>query len=209
MPFNYDGWACGGLTASLEQAAITPNIVNYNAFIFENYMFKNKIVASLMTLVIVLSGILGWIFYTNKIPQISMTISSERAQPTVPPIDDSEPPLLSADQEGISQALGKGLIRSANEQDIQQFTESLERYSLTKTNFLPAIFGGSSSSKKTEQLLRNNNRYVILKNLRFPKGMGGANAVTFLLPPNVPYPRGELGHSTLLNINDGSCRGMC
>jgi hypothetical protein len=126
-----------------------------------------------------------------------------------PPIDGSEPSKLMADTQGIQQAIALGLIRAATERDVEKYLEAYETFAAPSGSILalPPIYGGQKPSNSTQRVLRRNSGYVILKNMRMPEGMGGAHAVTFILPPGVPYPKGELGHSILLNMNDGSCTG--
>jgi hypothetical protein len=130
-------------------------------------------------------------------------------QLTTPPIDGSEPSKLMADTQGIQQAIALGLIRAATERDVEKYLEAYETFAAPSGSALalPPIYGGQKPSNGTQRVLRSNSGYVILKNMRMPEGMGGAHAVTFILPPGVPYPKGELGHSVLLNMNDGSCTG--
>jgi hypothetical protein len=130
-------------------------------------------------------------------------------QLTTPPIDSAEPAKLMADTQGIQQAIALGLVRAATERDVEKYLEAYETFAAPSgsTLALPPIYGGQKPSNSTQRVLRRNSGYVILKNMRMPEGMGGAHAVTFILPPGVPYPKGELGHSILLNMNDGSCTG--
>lgn len=133
----------------------------------------------------------------------------ESKQPSTPPIDSSEPTKLRADSEGIQQAVALGLMRVATERDVEKYLEAYEAFAAPRgsTLALPPIYGGQPPPNSTQRVLRGNTGYVILKNMRMPDGMGGAHAVTFILPPGVPYPKGTLGHSILLNMNDGSCAG--
>lgn len=49
--------------------------------------------------------------------------------------------------------------------------------------------------------------YVIQKDFTFPEGLHGAHAVIFLLDTNTPYPRGNSGHSAVLDLSTGACVG--
>lgn len=99
--------------------------------------------------------------------------------------DDSRYITLPDGDEGMQKALELGLIRPALESDFLQF-----------------------NGKKDTFYLRNS--YVILRPFKFPNDMYGAHSATFVLSTGVAYPRGELSHSTLYNMNDGTCRGiMC
>jgi hypothetical protein len=44
--------------------------------------------------------------------------------------------------------------------------------------------------------------YTILKPFTFPEGMYGAGSATFILPKGVPMPSGDIGHNTVLKMDD-------
>jgi hypothetical protein len=54
------------------------------------------------------------------------------------------------------------------------------------------------------------NGYVILKPFEIPAGLYGGHMATFFLAEGVPFPKGDLGHSTLYDLNTMKCQGtMC
>lgn len=50
--------------------------------------------------------------------------------------------------------------------------------------------------------------YVIQKDFTIPDGLNGAHAVIFLLDTRVSYPRGNPGHSVILDLSTGACVGV-
>lgn len=123
-------------------------------------------------------------------------------------VDQPQHPRLMADREGIQQALSLGLIRVATDRDAQLYIEAYNKFAAPRGSRLTMPADDGSSDDRITRILRHNSGYVILKNMQMPEGMGGANAVTFILPTGVPYPKGELGHSVLLNMSDGSCSAV-
>jgi hypothetical protein len=49
--------------------------------------------------------------------------------------------------------------------------------------------------------------YVIQRDLEIPGDLYGAHAVIFVLDKGVPYPRGDAGHSVILDQATGACMG--
>ncbi|MDR6841149.1 hypothetical protein [Pseudoxanthomonas sacheonensis] len=45
------------------------------------------------------------------------------------------------------------------------------------------------------------------KDFEIPAGLTGAHAVVFLVEPLVPFPRGDAGHSPILDVESGACIG--
>jgi hypothetical protein len=43
--------------------------------------------------------------------------------------------------------------------------------------------------------------YVVLAEMEFPAGLYGAHRATFIVPPGVPVPGGDRGHSQVLDMN--------
>lgn len=140
-------------------------------------------------------------------PFVSTETRTTRSATTV---DQPQHPRLMADREGIQQALSLGLIRVATDRDVELYIEAYNKIAASQGNrlALPASYDAGSYDEAISQVLHRNSGYVILKNMQLPEGMGGSNAVTFILPTGVPYPKGELGHSILLNMSDGSCSAV-
>lgn len=125
-------------------------------------------------------------------------------------VDQPQHPRLMADREGIQQALSLGLLRVATDRDVELYIEAYNKFAAPRGGSLamPTLYAGDASNEAVSRVLRRRDGYVILKNMQLPEGMGGANAVTFILPTGVPYPKGQLGHSVLLNMSDGSCSAV-
>jgi Ca2+-binding EF-hand superfamily protein len=49
--------------------------------------------------------------------------------------------------------------------------------------------------------------YIVRKKIRFPSGLGGAHAVTFLIMKGTPYPEGDPGHSCVIVEESGESKG--
>lgn len=130
------------------------------------------------------------------------------AQPsTVNPKATTRAPKLPASEAGLEQALRLGLIRPATEQDLLDF-DARER-ELHGTQLPPVMQGLGEATDRPMQRTRFGQAYVILAPFEIPAGLYGGHSVNFLLPATVPYPWGDLGHSSLYNFADGTCRGVC
>lgn len=112
---------------------------------------------------------------------------------------------LPESDEGMQKALQLGLIRPATYADVKQFDLAQIRQSTGNNPELTVIVGSGDNDLRHE--FYPDHSYVILKPFKFPKEMYGAHSATFYLPQGVAYPIGELSHSTLYNMNDGTCRG--
>lgn len=49
--------------------------------------------------------------------------------------------------------------------------------------------------------------YIVKRAFRIPPGLAGANAVVFIVPEGAPMPKGDPGHSPILDMDSGACRG--
>lgn len=49
--------------------------------------------------------------------------------------------------------------------------------------------------------------FVIERDFVIPSGLHGAHAVIFVLEPIAPHPRGDPGHSAILDMQSGTCVG--
>ncbi len=123
--------------------------------------------------------------------------------PNTPPgsfIDANMPP---AGPAGIRDAVGKGLLRPATGQDIEDWANGMA--AKQPKDALPPVFGADNRIAFRPRGIHNG--YVILKPFRFPAGLYGANSAAFFLPRGVPYPEGNPGHSTVYDFNTMTCRG--
>jgi hypothetical protein len=84
---------------------------------------------------------------------------------------------------GVEDAVAKGLLRPATEEDLR-------------------------AGNSTNLPLALHRTFVALKGFRFPSGLYGANAVTIIVPPGVPRPSGEPGHSSVYDLNTAECLGV-
>jgi hypothetical protein len=50
--------------------------------------------------------------------------------------------------------------------------------------------------------------FVVEKDVMVPGRLTGAHAVIFVLDAGKPFPRGDLGHSLVLDLPSGSCIGV-
>lgn len=50
--------------------------------------------------------------------------------------------------------------------------------------------------------------YFLVRELQVPPGLSGADAVVFIREAGAPFPAGDLGHSIVLDMSDGSCTGL-
>lgn len=115
-------------------------------------------------------------------------------------IDRSKP---LAGPEGLKDAVAKGLIRPSTEKDGEAWAD--RRAEKLPKDELPPVAG--VDRKKALRPRSVFNGYVILKAFRLPAGLYGGNSATFFLPEGVPFPEGELGHSTLYDFNTMTCKG--
>ena len=49
--------------------------------------------------------------------------------------------------------------------------------------------------------------YIVKRAFRIPPGLAGAHAVVFIVPEGAPMPKGDPGHSPILDMDSGACRG--
>jgi hypothetical protein len=47
--------------------------------------------------------------------------------------------------------------------------------------------------------------YIITSDFTYPENLGGANAVVFIVDSQAPYPKGDPGHSPVLDMKSGNC----
>lgn len=122
------------------------------------------------------------------------------ADVTVDRLIDKKAPL--AGPAGLKDAVKNGILRMANIRD-------REAWIINKMENVPK----DSTSKKPDpfragiQPLITDDAYVILKPFRLPKGLYGGNSAVFFLPKGIPFPEGDLGHSTLYDFNTMKCHG--
>ncbi|OEG73657.1 hypothetical protein BEL05_06180 [Shewanella colwelliana] len=120
-------------------------------------------------------------------------------------IDEHIDPIFSfSGKYGLNQLISKGYIREYSEQDVNRWVK-LKSDQLMES--LPPVAGIDVSSKYKPDIYISQRAYVILKKIRIPAGLFGADSVVFFLKENVPYPDGKLGHSKLYDFNTLKCKG--
>lgn len=113
-----------------------------------------------------------------------------------PPVRAAPPasPALSG-KAALVEALRAGQLRPANGDDFSRWSA---RWSAANRRGVPAVF-----QERSVQMTA----YVIQKDFTIPDGLYGAHSVVFLLDTRAPYPRGNPGHSAILDLSTGSCMG--
>ena len=96
---------------------------------------------------------------------------------------------------GLTEALRAGVLRLGNSGDVNAWKVSYHG----KT--------GRSPSREFDDRLNSAKVYVITGDMVIPSGLTGAYGVVFVLNSGVPYPRGNPGHSMILDVKSGSCGG--
>lgn len=113
-----------------------------------------------------------------------------------PPVRAAPPasPALSG-KAALVEAVRAGQLRPANGDDLSRWAA---RWSAANRRSVPAVF-----QERSVQMTA----YVIQKDFTIPDGLYGAHSVVFLLDTRAPYPRGNPGHSAILDLSTGSCMG--
>lgn len=97
---------------------------------------------------------------------------------------------------GIEEALEKGLLREATEEDVEAWVEAqVEAGELDSEQEVPLNFLDYYKS------------YVVLDDFTYPADLYGAHSVSFFIPKGVPTPSGNPGHSAVYDFNTGECSG--
>ncbi len=104
-------------------------------------------------------------------------------------------PSLPAGEAGLIEAMRKGLLRPASGGDLAVWKS---RWSQANGRGLPSSFDAHTQMMTA---------YVIQRDFEIPAGLHGAHSVVFVLEKSVPYPRGDPGHSVILDQSTGACMG--
>lgn len=107
-----------------------------------------------------------------------------------------------AGEAGLRDAVAKGLLREARSSDVDAWTIA---YDAANRRDVPPVSGGSPTPRGE---YRMHNGYVVLGAMQIPAGLYGAHAATFIVPPGVPRPTGDPGHSRILDHNTMTCVGL-
>lgn len=126
-------------------------------------------------------------------PAIETPLTLMPATPPAPPPAPAAPAL--SGEAALIEAVRVGQLSLASGGDLSRWTL---RWSETNGRGVPQAF---------LDYTRMMDMYVIRKDFTIPDGLHGAHAVIFILDRHVPYPRGNPGHSAILDITTGTCRG--
>jgi hypothetical protein len=133
-------------------------------------------------------------------PQIAPTPAAPEQMPTLmlkepPSAAQASAPALPEGEAGLVEAMRKGLLRPASGSDLSVWKS---RWSQANSRSVPRTF-----DERTQMMTA----YVIQRDLDIPAGLSGAHSVVFVLERGVPYPRGDAGHSVILDQATGACMG--
>lgn len=122
-----------------------------------------------------------------------LTLMPATPVPAAPPPAPAAPAL--SGEAALIEALRVGQISLASGSDIARWTM---RWSETNGRGVPQSFLDRMHSTDT---------YLIRKDFTIPDGLYGAHSVIFILDKHAPHPRGNPGHSAILDIASGACMG--
>ena len=127
--------------------------------------------------------------------------ASSAAIPVPPPL----PVLFAAPAEPVrARTMGKaGLVEALRSGELRPATAS--DFNRWKTSH--ARNGGGNPGRSFDENSTHMEAYVVRKDFEIPAGLTGAHAVVFLVEPLVPFPRGDAGHSPILDMESGACIG--
>lgn len=118
-------------------------------------------------------------------------------------VDKSKP---LAGKAGLNDLVSKGVLRKSSGDELTRWKteKAYKNPPKTKDEELPPVANAKTQIPTHTHIL---NGYVILKKMTIPVGLYGGNMATFFLEKGVPYPDGDLGHSTLFDFNTMLCQG--
>lgn len=124
-------------------------------------------------------------------PNTQLLTSSSK---TIESLIDKSAPL--AGPAGLKDAVAKGFLRTAVQDDIQAWIDAITARNETKPS---EIF--------TKKFNLPSNSYVVLKPFTFPAGLYGGNSANFFIPKGAAIPTGNPGHCTIFDFNMLTCTG--
>jgi hypothetical protein len=98
-----------------------------------------------------------------------------------------------AGEAGLEDAVQKGLLRKATEEDFEAWVDAVDAYGPDRD--VPLIAG--KGRPKPPGPIRFEG-YVVLRQFSYPAGL---NAATIFIPEGVPHPEGDPGHSAVCDFN--------
>lgn len=102
---------------------------------------------------------------------------------------------LLAGPAGLEEAVEKGIIRRATQNDINRWNRGAP----------PNLPNRERISYTVSEYIMSDKAYVILKEFTYPIGLMGANSATFFIEKGVPIPKGDPGHSWVYDFNTYTC----
>lgn len=141
--------------------------------------------------------------------QQAPAVSAESPPPVAPapsavaPVPPPLPVLFAAPTEPVrARTMGKaGLVEALRSGELRPATAS--DFNRWKTSH--ARNGGGNPGRSFDEM--HMEAYVVRKDFEIPAGLTGAHAVIFLVEPLAPFPRGDAGHSPILDMESGACIG--
>lgn len=109
-----------------------------------------------------------------------------------------------AGEAGLLEAVRTGQLRRATPADAEAWGRALA--AKLPQRDLPPIAGEGRARPPVPVI---HNAYVVLGPFTYPSGLYGAHATTFFVPAGIPLPKGNPGHSTVLDFNTVHCAGIC
>ena len=101
---------------------------------------------------------------------------------------------------GLADAVRKGQLKPASDEEYQLWQRQLAKNSGIPDHLIPEKFPRSAGAMHRP--------YVVLDpDFIFPNGLYGGNSATFFLPPGLPLPKGDRGHSRVIFLEDGRSVG--
>lgn len=94
----------------------------------------------------------------------------------------------------LDHAIRNGAIRKATQKDFDDWRSANARLAAGREPPVRPV-GARPDTRSAE------GAYVVLGPFKYPPGLYGANAVTFLIPKGVATPSGNAGHSQILDFN--------
>jgi hypothetical protein len=94
-------------------------------------------------------------------------------------------------EEALARAVRMGVLRRGGQNDVERWTRRR-----------------GARQQASSGHTRHMHVYILVRTLELPPQLGGANAVVFIREPGAPLPVGELGHSVVLDMANGTCTGV-
>lgn len=108
----------------------------------------------------------------------------------------AQPKRKAVGQEALNALVKEKKIRLAEKADIQAWVDKAsEKYK----RFNPDL--------RVSTYMQVGRTYVVLKEVTLPNDMFGANSRSFIIPKDVPFPKGPKSHNTFYQMEDGTTSG--